>query len=328
MKHFGEPPYSLKHFPEAFLGLLLSPNRGWIILCPVILFAVPGVRHVIKWKNLGHEEKLLTGLTFSCFILFIHYCFYTKWPGIFVYGPSRFLIDTVPILCFLINYFLYEHFSSVATGETRLFNQSFTTFLVLLVFSTYVQAIGAFGDHNWNRTPTPQTMRIWDIQDNMVGRTTQEVYHKIFPLVDDENQYFEGFSGIVEEVQDKKGKSLQNPHKVKQSRGKLLQAKLRNTGTSRWFGYDTGVRQDLVPFVKVSFRNQLGKQFEVKGRGGKLFVKGSVAPNAEGVATGQIEYPKQPGTYKMIFRLKHKYEEKEIGESTRYALTVHVQPRN
>ena len=321
--HFGQSPYGLRNVPEAIVGLLFSPNRGLIALCPVLLFAIPGVRHIARWRA-EHEEKLLAGLTISCLILYVHYWFYTRWPGIFVYGPSRFLIDTIPVLCFLINYFLYQHFSQVNQGKRGLFRRSFIVFLITLCISTYVQLIGAFGDHTWNRTPTPQKTRIWDVQDNIVTRTSWEVYHKIFPVTTDVNAYQQGLAGKIESVHDRDGKILADLEQVRAGQEALLYATLRNTGSSTWFGYDVGPGSQFVQSVRVSFVDEQDQVFTVNGIRGSLFLQGMVEPNAEGMALGVIRYPRQPGHYRMNFRLR--LADNSI-EEEQYSLKIIVTPR-
>jgi hypothetical protein len=65
-------------FVGRFLGLLVSPNRGFFIFSPILLFALPGAYAVFKRRS-HPDERLIEGLLLACLVLFFQYTVYEGW---------------------------------------------------------------------------------------------------------------------------------------------------------------------------------------------------------------------------------------------------------
>ena len=294
--------YSLEYFPESAIGLLLSPSRGWLILCPVLLFIVPGIRRVFRWAS-GNDEKLLACLSLACLALYVQYWFYFAWSGVLVYGPSRFLIDVLPVLCFLINYFIYDHFQLVDSGKKSLFNRTFVIFITCIVFSTFVQAIGAFGQNTWATIPTGNRERLWNIRDSVVERTVRGLIFDIRDPIDDRNEYVKGLDGEILELTDETGTLITPDSEIRTRGGSVVEMTVKNTGTSTWYGYETGMRQGLTR-IAVDFEKR-NDEISFSHRRNKAYIKGAtIEPGETAIAIGDIRFPRRKGRYSMHLTLE------------------------
>lgn len=316
--------YSLKYFPESAVGLLLSPNRGWLTLCPILLFAIPGIRRIFRWPS-SDDEKLLACLSLACVALYVQYCFYFAWTGVLVYGPSRFLVDVLPVLCFLINYYLYTHFQHAELGAKKLWNGVFIIFFACLIFSTFVQAVGAFGNNSWATIPTPNKERLWKIDDSVVERTTRGIIFDIQDPIDNRREYVAGLQGQVLEFTDSAGYPARRDVVVRAGKVIRLRLDLENTGTSPWYGYETGTKWGLLQAV-VRFETLDGAGVG-SHRKSKIYVEGgTIQPGETAIAVGDVKFPSQPGPYNMVVMI----EASGIDELTdiRQSIRVHILSRH
>ncbi len=289
--------YSLSYFPESAIGLLFSPNRGWLILCPVLLFIVPGIRRVFRWSA-GDDEKLLACLSLACLALYVQYWFYFAWSGVLVYGPSRFLIDVLPVLCFLINYFIYEHLKLADSSPKKLLSPVIILFIACIVFSTFVQVIGAFGNSTWANIPTAHRERLWNINDSVVERTSRGLLFDIRDPIADKKSYAEGLNGEILNVVDVNNTPAKDGTEVATLRRLTLAVTVKNTGTSPWYGYESGASQGLTQLV-IDLDTPDG-DFSNTHRKNKLYISGvKIAPGETAIAIGDIKFPAQKGPYDM-----------------------------
>ena len=301
--------FTFQYFKDAFLGLLISPSRGFFVFSPVLLFASPGVAQVFRRRS-PSDERLLAYLTIACLALFIHYCFYIPWWGAVTYG-SRFLSDTLPVLCYLLGYFLASRLeagppspiqSSPAQRSPRIASAALAAFLTCLAFSTFTQVAGAFSDPGtWDSSQVVHPSRFWDWQDSQIERHARNLFSKIHPPIQAGKPYLRQLSGVIQQIKDAQGQPIANPLQVNPTEEMVLQADLQNTGQSRWYGDETGLRRGRT-IVKIRFFN--GDQ-EVKTTSSNLlYVTGSPQTGEAATATGSIRLPEQPGEYRVTFTLR------------------------
>ncbi len=302
MQTSGEYIFSVDYFKEAFFGLLISPGRGTLIFSPILLSAIPGIYRIFQHRQ-RTDEKLLLLLLAACGILFLQYCFYRPWWGAITYG-SRFLIDTLPVFCYLIGYFLIEFLFG---GRYRSRLQSigiWLAFSLLLLYSTLVQVIGAFSQpHIWDITPGFEQSRFWDWQDSPIERHARNLKVTLNPPVIDTKAYRRRWKGEILQLQDGNNQVIPatNVLQVPPSQEILLRAKLQNRGQSAWFGYDTGLVKGQT-IVHVEFFDQNDQQIKVTSLN-YLYLPGQIVQGETAVASGKIRFPQNPGEYKLVLRL-------------------------
>jgi hypothetical protein len=94
---FGQPwKFAVSYAPEGLAGLLISPGRGLIWYCPILLLAVAGVRAARKRNLLG---ALLVLTVFVAYLLL--HSLWSFWGGGWSWGP-RFLLPAIPGLAALL----------------------------------------------------------------------------------------------------------------------------------------------------------------------------------------------------------------------------------
>jgi hypothetical protein len=98
---FGNP-FTTGYLPEesfsapwltGILGLLLSPGRGILFFCPVLVACLPAAPSFVRRHRL---EAALVFLTSACYVLL--YGKWFMWHGGIAWGP-RFLVPIIPLLC-------------------------------------------------------------------------------------------------------------------------------------------------------------------------------------------------------------------------------------
>ena len=75
------------------VGQLLSPGRGIVFFCPVLLACLPALPNFVRRHRL---QAILILLTAGCYLLL--YGKWFMWHGGFAWGP-RFLVPVIPLLC-------------------------------------------------------------------------------------------------------------------------------------------------------------------------------------------------------------------------------------
>jgi len=149
-------------FWEGFSGILFSPGRGLFLYFPLAIFGFLGFYKGIREKNsfLDFYSALLISASLQI-LLFSRW--YTWWGG-HCFGP-RYLSEIEPLMLLAaIPFFQYRHFYS-----------KWTIFVVFLLWSVSVQAVGSFiyPMGAWNSSPQNidnVPSRVWDWRDNPVQR--------------------------------------------------------------------------------------------------------------------------------------------------------------
>jgi hypothetical protein len=314
-------------FWEGFLGLLVSPSRGILVFTPVSLVAVPGLWRVWKWRG-GKDEKLFLGLTLAAVAIFLQYCFFTTWEGGACYGP-RYLTELMPIVCFLISYCLAGWSDRWNQGRNQWVKMQLSVLTLLIAFSTFTQAVGAFGSTDWDHIPRATPERFWQWHDNQIARHANHVFYKAFDPLGDREEYLQNWNGAIESVYKMRtGERIESILRETSSRKLLVTAQVKNTGTVPWIGYETGLSRGRTQ-VGVSFLNANNQPVRVKAGGAsRLYVAGRPKPGETVMATGRIVFPPKPGEYQLVLQLGVGGIEKPPGTaSPTYVLKVQVVPK-
>lgn len=309
IKHLEERPasyaFTLKQFTNASLGLLFSPSDGFFTYSPVLLFSVIGAYRVFQLR-FTNDEKLVLTLTSACFVLYLHFCFYLFWMGGSDSYSSRALTDTLPVSCLLVAYFLSTQITKLERSG-RWINLVLILFLISLLFSTGVQAVGAFTQTNWGSSPLPifaNKSRVWSLRDSQIERHFRNLVAQITDPIEHEQTYSQNLQAEIKSavLTNRAGEETPlNSSRVTSGQRRILKVQLKNTGASPWFGYQTGLGDEGETRLKVRFYD--GDQ-TTKQRGGDwLYISGTPKLSEVTEATGLIAFPKQPGQYQIKFEL-------------------------
>ncbi|MBH8566846.1 glycosyltransferase family 39 protein [Nostoc sp. CENA67] len=301
-KLFSGSPYifNFNNFIKASLGTFISPSRGLLIFSPIVLYFLPGAYQVFKLRS-TKDEKMIACMTIAAIILSLSYCFYIVWWAGFSYG-SRFMTDIMPIICYLLNYFLTIKIINNRVTKTFIINIS--VFICLLVFSTLTQFVGAFGYNpggQWNSIPLnidKYQYRLWNIRDNPIERNANALFYKIIKLPIDNAVYIQDLDGVIKKVMDENNQPFGSLILVKAGSQKIIKANIENTGLSKWFGYESAIEKGEVR-VRGRFYDENNQQInEVR-----LFVSGNPKQYESSNAIASIIFPEKPGMYKLTLDL-------------------------
>jgi len=160
-------------FVGHYLGLLISPNVGLFIYCPVLLLSVVGF-YVIRTARDSPVRTLMIVAGLAVLLEILLYSFFIPWASSaeFCFGP-RFLTGLVPILCLYTGYFFEEWFG---TGKAR--HQGPKRWIAiavvgsLIISSVCIQFIGAFfyiNSSNANKVMNDE--RVWNMTDSLIVRS-------------------------------------------------------------------------------------------------------------------------------------------------------------
>jgi hypothetical protein len=312
---------------EAFTGLLAAPSDGLFVYSPILLFALMGFYWIWRSRQ-GRDEQYLLCLFLACLLLLIHYCFYIPWTGGVGSFGSRFMSDTVPVLCFGLPYTLVQLTAVSLTPFPRRLGIALLS--ILLAASVLIQIVGVFGSTPWGSIPVPLKQgrdRLWSLQDTEIQRHAASLWHKISNPIADLEKYTQGTQGRILAIQEQGQQSLTQPVQGRTSKRVVLTADLLNTGSSRWYGYQTGLGQGEVR-VRGQFLNAKGKLIKT-GDENLLYVSGSPQSGQNATAIGSVVLPRQPGQYQLQFDLiiqgqEHRFT---IDDTLPTRLTVEVKPR-
>lgn len=300
--------FTLEQFGTNFVGLLFSPSRGLLFCTPILLLSLPGLAQAWK-RQQQHENKLLILLLFACLALFLQYCFFRIWWAGTTYG-ARFLTDALPILCFAIN-------GTVSNSLYRQVQQGWRSLSLwltagLLVFSVSVQVVGIFGANGWDGLPVPMAFdpyhkgtwsnvqnKFWQFRDSQIERSARTLMFRITHPTG-QPQYAAGLAGRVIELRDQNKQPFSSPVKLAFG-GELLRvyATVQNTGTSTWYGYQTGADYLGEARVRVSILDAMRQPIAEQ----RLYISGEPKPGESAIAIGDIFTPKRPGKYVLVFSL-------------------------
>ena len=136
----------------ALAGNWISPSRGLLVFCPVLLLCVAG------WRDLARRDRpLALALAGLIGVHWILISLYIDWTGGYSYGP-RYFADLVPVFVLLLLPVLGE------------WPRRRGALVALAAISFAIHFRGAFhlSVHEWNKTPAPidsDRMRAWDPRD-------------------------------------------------------------------------------------------------------------------------------------------------------------------
>jgi hypothetical protein len=293
--------FTIDFFREAFLGLLVSPSRGLFIFSPILLFSLPGMYQVLKKSRSQRDERLFGLLIFACLVIFFHYCFYPWW-GAVTYG-SRYLVDLLPVFCYLIAYFLSTVLTRIWAKRRRFATGLLTLFLICLTCSTFTQVVGAFSDpYIWDESPYFAMSRFWSWQDTQIERHTKNLWLKLENPIAQPKAYRRQLNGVIEQIKDDDGRPITDTITAHPLDYVLLEADVRNTGQSQWYGYDTGLLKGRI-LIKTRFYDDKNQEVEMD-KLNLLYVAGMPKTGESARAIGAIQFPQEPGSYKMVFSLR------------------------
>jgi hypothetical protein len=291
---FREPfTFTLEQFIAGFTGLLFSPSRGLLVYTPILLVTIPGIIQICRhWRQ--KDEKLLILLLLGCIPLFLQYCFFRMWWAGGSYGP-RFLTDTLPMLCFSMNY---------AIAFCKFNPLKVLAVSGLLILSLWVQVVGVLGACAWDNIPTvieydhyssgltDREGKLWQLRDSQIERHTLSLIFQLKKPTSKPN-YFANLSGEITQLRDRNQKPL--PKTISIPVGGILRvrATVKNTGKSRWFGYQTGASQLGEARVQVVLQSP-GQQNLPEHR---LFISGEPKRGQTAEALGDITFPQKAGIY-------------------------------
>ncbi|MDD1694877.1 MAG: glycosyltransferase family 39 protein [Methanoregula sp.] len=156
-----------------FLGLLISPNGGLFVFCPVLLLSVAGYYLIYKKEDSPVRTILLLfGVT-----VILEVILYGLWRSLsdslaFSFGP-RYMTALVPILCIFVGYFL-DHTLGSGKNHYKGFTRGIliTVITILVIISVCIQVLGVFfymysspGNHTINDD------RAWTAGDSVIVRS-------------------------------------------------------------------------------------------------------------------------------------------------------------
>lgn len=156
------------NFISNFIGLLIAPNVGLFIFCPILILSIVGF---IKLRDIQKSKinniLILFGPVIALQILL--YSFYRPWAAsaAYCYGP-RFLTGFVPVLCLFIGFFLNDYFNNTQNKQTVLKKWGVPLIIgILIASSVLIQFIGVFF---FNQYPeqTTNDKRAWDWNDSII----------------------------------------------------------------------------------------------------------------------------------------------------------------
>lgn len=164
-------------------GVLISPNRGLFIYTPIALLSLLGILKIKSRIKNPELQRLFYcfGIVFILEIL-VYSTFNCWWAGT-TYGP-RFFSGSLPLIFILAGIFL----DSLGDSDNNDRRDSASARIVCLVivslilWSVFVQIVGAFyyPNGNWNDSPSTfmagpfaqtDTTRLWDFTDTQIFRT-------------------------------------------------------------------------------------------------------------------------------------------------------------
>lgn len=295
--------FSLNQFIQGFFGLLVSPSRGIFVFSPIVIFCIPGFWQSFKKSKAYKDERLITSLAIASIVLFFSYCFYTIWWAGGSYGP-RFISDIAPVMCYLVGYCVDTQFNFALKNQKK-FISSLAIFLVFLIVSTFTQVVGAFSKAEWNGLPInvdTQHVRLWDFKDTQVSRHANSLFFQIVKPIENLVKYSQALAGLIEEVEKVDIQPPSNPGPIPATvlpnELLILKAKLRNTGKSRWLGYESGVMPG-----EVRVRLRVFNENNIQVIDTRLFVSGLAKQNEIAEAVGLFQFPVEPGLYRLVFDL-------------------------
>jgi hypothetical protein len=105
-----------------------------------------------------------------------------------------------------------------------------------------------------------------------------------------------------------------------------LQARLKNTGQSPWFGYQTGVEDLGETRLRLDLVDATAKPVRVPLN--YLYISGKTDPGDSAPALGLFSFPSRPGSYQAELRLTMAGREDQVNLPPLARFTVTVNPKS
>ncbi|MCK9630603.1 MAG: glycosyltransferase family 39 protein [Methanoregula sp.] len=159
-------------FISHYLGLLIAPNIGLLVFCPVLVLSLFGYLRVYRDRT---RPLRLFLLLFGPAVLLqiLLYSFFGLWSSsaAYCFGP-RFLTGCVPVLCLYTGFFLDCFFpgdTGAGSDPAGSWKRQAVTLIVggLVAVSVVIQFIGVFF-YPWYMVKTMNDERAWDISDSII----------------------------------------------------------------------------------------------------------------------------------------------------------------
>ena len=300
---FKTPPYifTLSHFITASLGTFISPSKGLLIFSPVVLYSLLGLNIVFRNRS-GRDEKMISCMAVASTVLLTSYCFYTVWWGGGSCGP-RFTTDVLPILCFIVGYYL-DYFKNMSTSSSNYRFKLLTLIsVILLSFSIQFINISSYISSHWFSIPYNVEMhnnldRLWQFKDNQIERAAKFTLHKYVsfstPRITSDD--LAQSAGSIISIIAPNNMPLIGPFLVKSSSLVILKLQLLNLGHTQMHGY-----QEALLIGETRVRGILYDQNNRVVSESRFYLINSPKPKELSGATGDIRFPQKSGDYRLVF---------------------------
>jgi len=155
-------------FIKNYIGLLVAPNVGLFIFCPVLILSVAGF--LTLWQmHTSKIQQVLLGFGPVIVLQVLVYSFFSLWGSSaeYCYGP-RFLTGFVPVLGLYTGFFLNSYFGTPRTTHpVREKNIVLIVVGILLIVSIIIQFIGVFY-YLYYPYKTMDEERVWNWSDSII----------------------------------------------------------------------------------------------------------------------------------------------------------------
>lgn len=300
---FNTSPYifTLSHFTTAFLGTFISPSKGLLIFSPVVLYSLLGLNVVFRNRS-GRDEKMIACMAIASTILLTSYCFYVVWWGGASCGP-RFATDILPILCFIIGYYL-DYLKNLSDSSSNYrFKISILTSLIIISFAIQFINVSSYIGSNWFPAPYNAEMhnnldRLWQLKDSQIERAAKFTLHKYVPSSTPRitsNDLAQSAGSIVDIIAPN-DMPLVAPLSVKHSSIIILKLQLINLGRTQMHGY-----QEVLVTGETRIRGLLYDQNNKVVGENRFYLMNSPKPQELSEAIGDIRFPQKSGDYRLVF---------------------------
>jgi hypothetical protein len=153
-------------------GLLVSPSRGLLVYSPILILSAFGYRQIAEIESKDLRRFLYVAGISILLQIVVYSCFRVWWAGQ-CYGP-RFLVSILPFLVTYVGLYLNAGINLENVQREDLLYLSLIA--IMLIWSVFVQAVGAFCYPNGSWDATPQNVddhpeRLWNWNDSQIGRS-------------------------------------------------------------------------------------------------------------------------------------------------------------
>jgi hypothetical protein len=168
LPHYYQGFFWLDTFAGPLAAQMVSPNRGLLIFCPILVFSFYGIVAVFRKTGQYHPVYRFCAAVFLAhwIVISVH----PFWWGGSSYGPR--LFSDVLVLPVLL---LFPAYNELKDKKPWLRRAAAAVFALLLLFSVFVQyrAVSSREVHDWNKVPVhidADAGRVWDWEDMQIFR--------------------------------------------------------------------------------------------------------------------------------------------------------------